>query len=164
MEIDFASIIIGLASIAIFLVPVGYFQIKEKNNIKNAKRQFLETAQDLGFQAGEFDILKNRAVIGIDKNREELLYVNKTGHNLIQLVDVEQPGQFKSSQTVADDSGTEQLVREIGLQLKMREGGRIRLPVFEGRDGTQTGNEQLIIQDWVHKIDSAKKELSESGA
>lgn len=164
METDFMSVLIGLASIATFLVPIGYYQMKEKNGVQKAKKQFLQAAMEHGFQAGEYDVLRNRAVIGIGRNGEELLYVHDAGFELVEICDLNQASLYKKTQSVAGEHGEPQKNQVLGLQLKMNDGGHVRLPVFEGRDGTQAGDERIIIQGWIHKIESAKKVLNQPSA
>ncbi|WP_069131183.1 hypothetical protein [Rhodohalobacter halophilus] len=164
METDIASIVIGLASIATFLIPIGYYQMKEKNGVKKAKNRFLTIAEDVGFQTGEVDVLRNRAAIGIDRNSEELLYVNHGSHELIELGNIDQALFYKSNMQVPGESGDQQNIQELGIRFKMRTGNDVKLPVFEGRDGTQIGDERIIVQGWIHKIESAKRELNKEVA
>jgi len=162
METDFASIVIGLASIAIFLVPIGYYQVKEKSGVRKAKQQFMSLANDIGFQAGEIEVLRNRAVIGIDSTGEELLYVKDDEHQIAELVSIDQAAFYKSKQIEEDERGKSQNITEMGVRLKMRGSPDLKLCFFRGRDGTQVGDERIIIQGWIHKIESAKKELKHS--
>jgi hypothetical protein len=164
METDLMSVVIGLASIATFLVPIGYYQMKEKAGVKKAKKQFLYAAMEHGFQPGEYDVLRNRAVIGIGRNGEELLYVHDAVFELVEICDLNQATLYKKTQSVSGENGEQQKNQVLGLQLKMKKGGHIRLPVFEGRDGTQAGDERIIIQGWIRKIESAKKELDQHSA
>lgn len=164
METDIASIVIGLASIATFLVPIGYYQMKEKKGVKTAKRQFIAVAEDLGFQPVEVVVLRNLAAIGLGKNGEKLLYVNKSKRELIEIVNIDQSVFYKSTQSEHRQNGEPQMLQELGIRLKMRTDSDIKLPVFEGRDGTQIGDERIIVQGWIQKIESAKRELNDSVA
>ena len=86
MEIDITSVVIGLASLATFAIPIGYDQLKGKRTESRAKQQFLSTSANIGFQHGQFDLLRNQAVIGIGKNNEELLYVKDSdNYSLVEL-------------------------------------------------------------------------------
>jgi len=160
METDLISVIIGLASLAIFMLPIGYYQIHEKKKTKDVKKQFIKRADDLGFQAGDFEILRNRASIGIGKNHEELLYVNRNQYHLIELTDVINCSNYKSHKK---DSGSENgVIQQVGIRIKLRKGMDVKLPVYEGREGTMIGDEHIIVRRWIDRINSAHKKLEAS--
>lgn len=157
METDLSSIIIGLASLATFLVPIGYYQLREKKVLKEAKKQFLKKADDLGFQTGDIEILRNRAAIGLDKNHEELLYLHGNQFEMIELADVVHCSIYSNHKKDLDsDDG---VIQQIGIHMKLQKGLGIKLPIFEGKEGTLVGDERLIAQNWVGKINSAHNEL-----
>lgn len=159
MEIDITSVIIGLASLATFAIPIGYDQLKGKHKASKAKQQFFTISADTGFQYGQFDLLGNYAVIGLGKNSEELLYVKDSdNYKLLELCAITSCTSYKSKTKV--NSGTSgQTMKEMGLRLGRKNGGDIRLPVFEGRDGTQHGDETVIIEQWIGRINTARKQL-----
>ncbi|SRR6056297_1349617 len=160
METDLISVIIGLASLAIFMLPIGYYQIHEKKKTKDVKKQFIKRADDLGFQAGDFEIFRNRASIGIGKNHEELLYVNRNQYHLIELTDVINCSNYKSHKK---DSGSENgVIQQVGIRIKLRKGMDVKLPVYEGREGTMIGDEHIIVRRWIDRINSAHKKLEAS--
>lgn len=162
MEIDITSVIIGLASLATFAVPIGYDQLKVKRAESRAKRQFLATAINAGFQHGNFDILGNYAAIGIGNNSEELLYVkNDTDYSLLELSNLSGCSPYKSQKKVPDSSGNPQAIIERGIRLSFSTTGDVKLPVFEGRNGTQHGDESIIIERWISMIKSAHQNLTQ---
>jgi hypothetical protein len=162
METDLTSIIIGLASLATFFVPIGIYQHHEKKGQKEAKKRFLNKAEEIGFQIGDVEILRNHAAIGIGKNYEQLLYVLENEYEIVELTDVVDCTVFKNQKQDAGrgDGG----IRQIGLRLKLHKGSGIKLPVFEGKEGTQIGDEGLIVQRWIEKINSASKKLGAATA
>jgi|SRR6056297_1461395 len=155
METDLTSIIIGLASLATFFVPIGYYQHHEKKNKKESKKHFLKKADEIGFQAGEIEVLRNHAAIGIGKNSEQLLYVLGSNYKIVELTEVTDSTIYKK---YADSNG--ERVRQIGIRLKLQKGKIINLVVFEGVEGTIIGDEHLIVQRWISKIQAAHKKLS----
>jgi hypothetical protein len=157
METDLTSVIIGLASLAIFMLPIGYYQLHEKKMTKDAKKQFLKRADDLGFQAGDFEVLRNGATIGIGKNLEELLYVNRNQYHLVELTDVVNCSNYKNHMK---DLGSENdVIQQVGIRIKLRKGLDVKLSVFEGKEGTMVGDEQIIVRRWIDRINSAHKKL-----
>jgi hypothetical protein len=157
METDLTSIIIGLASLATFLVPIGYYQLHEKKGLKEVKKHFLKKADDLGFQTGDIEILRNRAAIGMDKNNEELLYLHGNRFELIELTNVVHCSIFTNQKKDLDsDDG---VIQQIGIHVKLQNGVGIKLLIFEGKEGTLFGDERLIAQHWIGKINSAHNEF-----
>lgn len=157
METDLTSIIIGLASLAVFLVPIGYYQLHEKKGLKEVKKLFLKKADDLGFQTGDIEILRNHAAIGMDKNHEELLYLNGNQFELIELADVVHCSIYSNHKKDLDSG--DGVIQQIGIHMKLQKGLSIKLPIFEGKEGTLFGDERLITQHWIGKINSAHNEL-----
>ncbi len=160
METDLTSVIIGLASLAIFMLPIGYYQFQEKKGLKEAKKHFLNKAGDLAFQTGDFEVLRNRASIGIGKNHEELLYVNKNQYQLIELSDVVNCSNYKNHRK--DLGSDDSVIQQVGIRIKLRKGLDVRLPFFEGKVGTMIGDEQIIVRRWIGRINTAHKELEAS--
>ena len=163
MEIDITSVVIGIASLATFAVPIGYDQFKVKRAKRKAEQQFLKTATDIGFEHGPFEMLQNDATIGIGLNNEELLYVKDSStYKLVELCDVTSCSTFKSESVLTDNDGLKQSFKEMGIKLSTRHSGNLKLPVFEGRDGTQHGNESLIIERLMSNINKAIRDISQS--
>lgn len=160
METDLASVIIGLSLLAMFMLPIGYYQFQEKKGLKVAKKQFLDKADDLAFQTDDFEILRNRASIGIGKNHEELLYVNRNQYQLIELTDIVNCSNYKNHRK--DLGSDDNVIQQVGIRIKLRKGLDIRLPFFEGKEGTLIGDEQIIVRRWIDRINSAHKELENS--
>jgi|SRR6056297_909621 len=162
MEIDITSVVIGIASLATFAVPIGYDQFKVKRAKRKSEEQFLNSASETGFVHGSFEVLHNGAAIGICLNREELLYVKKSSaYTLIELCDVTSSSTYKSESVLTDNNGLKQNFKEMGIKLSTRHSGDIKIPVFEGRDGTQRGNESLIIERWMSKINKAVRDITQ---
>lgn len=158
METDLTSILIGLASLATFLLPIGYYQLREKKSLKEAKKLFLKKADDIGFQADDIEVFRNRAAIGFDKNHEELLYVSGNQHQLIKLTDVVDCTIYKNLKKDPESDGS--VFQQTGVRIKLHKGLDANLPIFEGREGTMIGDEKMIIQRWIGKINTANKEVS----
>jgi len=162
MEIDITSVVIGLASLATFAIPIGYDQLKGKRTESRAKQQFLSTSANIGFQHGQFDLLRNQAVIGIGKNNEELLYVKDSdNYSLVELRNITSCQQYKSQKKVPDGGNSDQTMKEIGLRINHQNGNEIKLPVFEGRDGTQRGDESIVVESWMSRIIAARNKLEQ---
>ena len=157
METDLTSIIIGLASLAVFLVPIGYYQHQEKKSLKEAKKQFLKIAADVGFQASGVEILRNRAAIGLDVNHEQLLYVRGSQYEMIELTEVVECKMFRSHKKSSDNQS--EVIQQIGLCLKIQKSLDIKLLFFEGKEGTLIGDEDITLQRWIESVNRARKEL-----
>lgn len=156
MEIDITSVIIGLISLATFALPIGYDQIKVKRSKQHAEQQFLKTASDLEFKHESFEVLQNKAAVGLSLPKDKLLYVKSTDdYKFFELRNVISCSPYKSDSMTTDKDGHRQTWKEMGIKVSFRNSGDIRLPVFEGRDGTQQGIESLYIERWMSNINKA---------
>lgn len=155
METDLTSIIIGLASLATFFIPIGFYQHHEKKWKKEVKKNFLKIAEEIGFQIGDIDILRNRAAVGIGKNSEQLLYVLGSQYKLIELTEVVDCTVYKKFKKNPDRES--ERIQQIGIRLQLKKGESINLAVFEGKEGTLFGDERLMAQQWISKIRTARK-------
>lgn len=162
MEIDITSIIIAIVSLATFAVPIGYDQMKVKRAANKARQHFFDAASSNGFQYTDFDILGNSATIGIGNNNDEVLYV-KDSHNyhLLDLRNITSCGQYRSQKKITANDHLDQTIIEKGLRISYQNGEEIKLPVFEGRDGTQRGDESVIVERWMSRINAARKHVKQ---
>ena len=160
METDLTSIIIGLASLATFFVPIGYYELHEKKSLKEARKRFLKKASEIGFQTVDVKILRNHAAMGIGKNNEQLLYVHGNQYELIEIANVVDSSIYKS-QKKSRKNGND-LSHQIGIRLKLQKGESVKLPVFEGKQGTLIGDERIIVQHWIGKINTAQHKCCRS--
>jgi hypothetical protein len=158
METDLTSIIIGLASLATFFVPIGIYQHHEKKTKKESIKHFLKIAAEIGFQAGEIEVLRNHAAIGLGKNGEQLLYVIERQYKLVELTNIVDGTVYKKHKKYP--ASESERIHQIGVRLQLQNGESVNLTVFEGKEGTLFGDERLIAQQWVSKIRKAQKKLS----
>jgi hypothetical protein len=158
METDLTSIIIGLASLATFFVPIGIYQHHEKKTKKDSIKHFMKIAAEIGFQTGEIEVLRNHAAIGLGKNGEQLLYVIGTQYKLIELTKVADCTVYKKNKK--NPESELERIYQIGVRLQLENGESINLTVFEGNEGTLFGDERLIAQQWISNIRKAQKQLS----
>lgn len=163
MDIDITSVVIGIASLATFAVPIGYDQIKVKRFRRNAERNFEKASSDLGFTRGSFDVLQNGAAIGIGLNNEELLYAKSdSNYQLIELNRVTTCRSYKNETAVTGNDGHQQVHKEMGIKVHIRNSEDVKLPVFQGRDGFQRGDESMIIERWMSNIIKASRSASQT--
>src|SRR6056297_2921023 len=132
METDLTSIIIGLASLATFFVPIGYYELHEKKSLKEARKRFLKKASEIGFQTVDVKILRNHAAMGIGKNNEQLLYVHGNQYELVEIADVVNLCMYKRNNKNSEN----EVFQQIGVRLNLHKGVSVELPVFEGKEGT----------------------------
>jgi hypothetical protein len=78
-----------------------------------------------------------------------------SNYKIVELTEVTDSTIYKK---YADSNG--ERVRQIGIRLKLQKGKIINLVVFEGLEGTIIGDEHLIVQRWISKIQAAHKKLS----
>jgi len=158
METDLTSIIIGLASLATFFVPIGYYELHEKKSLKEARKRFLKKASEIGFQTVDVKILRNHAAMGIGKNNEQLLYVHGNQYELVEIADVVNLCMYKRNNKNSEN----EVFQQIGVRLNLHKGVSVELPVFEGKEGTLIGDERIIVQHWIGKINTAQHKCCRS--
>jgi len=158
METDLTSIIIGLASLATFFVPIGYYELHEKKSLKEARKRFLKKASEIGFQTVDVKILRNHAAMGIGKNNEQLLYVHGNQYELVEIADVVNLCMYKRNNKNSEN----EVFQQIGVRLNLHKGVSVELPVFEGKEGTLIGEERIIVQHWIGKINTAQHKCCRS--
>lgn len=74
---DIASVIIGLVSLALFIVPVIYIQGKQKKAETRLQEDFLRVARQQQLVISQHDLWNSRFAIGIDTDKGVLFYLKK---------------------------------------------------------------------------------------
>jgi hypothetical protein len=162
MEIDLTSIIIGIAALSTFFVPIGMHQFSQKRKLNKTKKVFEAAAEKNGLQIHEMEVLRNGVAIGIDINQENVLYIENGNKTLIGLRKIAGCKLYKHQRkdTLAD--GSKAVIHEQGIQLNFhtRSNDDVVLLFFQGKEGSTYGDEGIIIERWIVKMTSALKKSS----
>jgi len=77
METDLTSVVIGIAALAAFIVPILYLDYYKKWASKQLEKKFLDIARQHNATIAQSDSWRGRYVIGVDKNAGILVYLKK---------------------------------------------------------------------------------------
>ena len=163
MDIDLTSIIIGIAALSTFFVPVGLYQFSLKKKFKNAKKAFESVAQKYQLQIDQFEILRNGNVIGIDSEKKIVLHLKNGVDTLTELKHVVGCKYYNQQRKVTSDDGNPDVIHELGIQLTFqpRLNYNVKLLFFEGKEGSTHGDERIIINKWIGYIQTLLKKTAD---
>jgi hypothetical protein len=74
---DLATLIIGLLSVAVFIVPVLYIQRKQKGNSGKLLAAFMAAGAQQGLRITKHERWNEQFAIGLDETQHKLFYMNK---------------------------------------------------------------------------------------
>lgn len=159
MEIDLTSIIIGIAALSTFFIPIGIHQFSQKNKVKKTRKSFEEAAEVYSLHIDDMEVLRNGLAIGIDTQNHCILHLSDQKETMIELDDVQSCKLFKDlrRETTVDGTKTHTVLFGIHIKFKQNQNLGLKLSLFEGNEGSVFGGEEVIIQRWIDKIHSAMK-------
>jgi len=154
MEIDLTSIIIGIAALSTFFVPIGMHQFSQWRNENTTRNLFENKALLYSLTIDSSEIFRSNSALGLDLLNRTLLHLKDGKETLIELDDVQNCSSFKHARKQLNNDGTELHILSLGIQisLKTSQTRKMELPLFEGKEGFTFGDEELIIERWVKTI------------
>lgn len=147
---DITSAIIGLISLALFIVPILYIQGKQKKGTKKLLDDYARLAEKHRLTISKSDSWNNCFVIGLDKAQSKLLYLKKQKEKehvvLINLPDVE-------TCTVTNlhrDVNNNRVIDFIGLRFKLRgpKQAEQALEFYNKDESMYLSDELLLCEKW----------------
>lgn len=159
MEIDLTSIIIGIAALSTFFIPIGIHQFSQMNKFKNTRKSFDNAAKLYSLHIDDMEVLRNGIAIGIATENNCILHLKNQKETIIELHDVQSGKPFKNlrSETAGDGIKTNTVEMGIHIKFKQNQISDMKLPLFEGNEGSIFGDEDITIHRWIDKINSAMK-------
>lgn len=156
MEIDLTSIIIGIAALSTFFIPIGIHQFSQKNKFKKTRKSFQDASEAYNLHIDDMEVLRNGFAIGIDIQNHCILHVKDQKETLFELEDVRNCKFFKDHRTREADDGSKTQTEVMGIHImfNQNQSREIKLPLFEG---STFGGEEVTIHRWIDKIHSAMK-------
>jgi hypothetical protein len=160
MEIDLTSVIIGIAALSTFFIPIGIHQFSQKYKFKKTRKSFDDAAKVYDLHIDDMEILRNGFAIGINTQQHCILHLNNQKESIIELDDVQNCKLFKDLCSEIADNGTKIHTVRMGIHIKFKHNRslEIKLPLFEGKEGSIFGDEEVTIHRWIYKIHSVLKE------
>lgn len=164
METDLTSIIIGIAALSTFFIPIGMYKISQRRKLRTTLHLFRNFALNYGLRIDDVDILRDGIAIGIDFQNKILLHVIDRRETLMDLSDVQSCSLFKHQRKVTGDDGTVKHILTSGIQVKLikSQTRELQLPLFIRKGGGTFGDEEIVIHKWIVKIKTALVEHSGS--
>lgn len=154
MEIDLLSVIIGMVALATFFVPIGLYQYSQSRKLRLIKKSFVEAADKHHLQIRDSAILRDGIAIGIDAEQHALLHVRQQESVMLKLDDIDQCRTYTDQRKHAGGDGLPATFRETGLRISLRHPHKrdLKLPLFEGKEGSTFGDEDVVVRRWKDKI------------
>lgn len=152
METDLTSILIGLASLATFFIPIGLYQFSQKRKTKQTEKAFLNAAAKHRLSINKHEILRNGIAIGIDGSKQTLLHVIGNESRIIRLSTVANIKSYKSLKKEDVEDGSHINIQETGIHIHLQNQGAVKVPVFRGKEGSTLGDETRIAERWIRTI------------
>ncbi|WP_299825355.1 hypothetical protein [uncultured Pontibacter sp.] len=154
---DFVTIIIGLISLALFIVPIMYISRKQKQVAGKAMQEFLALAGQQELSLTKYDFWNQRFALGLDEKQHKLFYFCKQADKeqvlLLDLADVKSCELVKDSREVNDNK----IIDLIALRLSFRAAKPQLLVFYQKEDNMLLGGELQLATKWSAIISEALK-------
>lgn len=153
MKLDI--LIVDAALIALVFLPYVLFIILGRREERKLKNKFLEEALKSQLKIEESDSW-NKTIIGLDKEKCKILLVQKrkTGIavELIDLKNVRASEILQEVQAVKIDTGNQNILQRIDLQLKLYNNSTQIINLFNCEDSYSQDYEVKHAEKWSSKI------------
>lgn len=150
MKIDLPSLIIGICALAMFAVPIAWYQISEKMKEKKLHKDLSQYAQQERLTLTSEEVWGDHYALGIDKNSKKVVYLkhNEDGDQkeVIDLSDVQKCKVSNGTKTVREASGKKNVLTSIDLIFHYRASGKgaSSLEVYDDANGRTLTYEKSI--------------------
>ncbi len=157
---ELSSAIIGLACIALFVVPIYLLSKTGNQKQKQQMRVFLAFCSGKGLNLTQKEAW-NDCAIGIDETSNQLVYVKDTEGGrqevLIDLNEVAQCNIVNSSREVKSGGSTQRVIERLDLQFLFKKSGKTpeTLEFYNARKQYQLSGEFQLIEKWLKIIRQA---------
>lgn len=145
---DLESFIIGLISLALFIVPIMLIQRKQRQQKKKFLENFMNLAEQKQLKITEYDFWNHCFAIGIDKGQNKLFYLKKQNEGeqtaLINLSEVAACRVINMNREVNGD----RVIDFIELRFTFRNPGIPEQALeFYNKEKSLSLNEELLIAE-----------------
>lgn len=167
-KMDLISALIGIVSLAFFIVPIVYLQIMKKNGRKKFLNNFMLLGRQHQVNISQHDFWNHSYAIGLDETANKLFFL-KTAANTeqkisINLSEVEKCKLVNKNRTIDNNK----IIDSLELVLTFRNPGMPEKTLeFYDREESMSVNEEVqLIEKWNTLINSRleqKRRLSMAG-
>lgn len=150
---DLTILLIGIASVAVFIVPIYFLQRSNKREDINKQKKFVKLAEQNGVMVSKFD-LWNENGIGLDESKKKLFVTNtlneKSVSTTIDLVDYSMCKLVNDSRTVKTKHNKTTVVERITLNLKPANSNQLDTTIvfYDKNANPQLNNEFMLAEGW----------------
>jgi hypothetical protein len=165
MDIDLATIIIVTIALALFILPITYYEIFVKRKTKKFTAYFHELASTNSIKLSQFDVWRDSYAIGIDNETKHLFYLKqKNGQDDYMLIDLSKVKRCRIS--IKDDrlktpDGIQNVIVQVELHIEFHSTEKPNLTVsfFTKKDGYSVSEEVSLAEKWSRTINNKLKKL-----
>ena len=165
---DLISVIIGIISLAFFIVPVVYLQMVKKNEKKKFLDNFLLLAQQQQLNISEHDFWNHSYAIGLDDTNKKLFFLKTAGGTeqkiSINIKEIEKCVLVNKSRIVDKSKVIDRL--ELVVTLRNVRQSEKTLEFYDREESMSVNEEVQLIEKWNKlindRIEPARK-LSMAG-
>ena len=152
-KMDLETIIIGLASLALCIVPIFYFQSKQKAKKEKLLQEFMKLAQQHQLMVTQYDFWDPSYAIGIDTAKKILLYTRKGAEkDDVMLIDLSDVQQCKVNNLYRDSVGG-RTIDLIELAFICTNSKALKNLEFYNREiNLNLNNELLLTEKWKNIV------------
>ncbi len=150
---DITILLIGIASLAVFIVPIYFLQRANRREELNKQKSFKKLAEQNGVTVSKFD-LWNENGIGIDQNKKKVFVTNtlneKPVNSTIDLSDYVSCKLVNDSRTVKTKHNKTTVVERISLNLKSANSTQTDTAIvfFDKNVSPSLNNEFMLAESW----------------
>ncbi len=160
---DAATILIVAFTLAIFIVPIWYYNGYQNRKEGKLKAIFMESAEKQGIRPDSPETWNGRYAIGIDAAAKRLFYLKKTEDRLeklvVELSGVETCRVVSTKRNVLLSTGnttvTDRLI--LSFQYRSRQKGDTELEFFNAEDGNTLNQEYILAEKWAGIVNNHLK-------
>ena len=147
---DTSTIVLGILSMALFVIPLYYIQHKQKSNVSKAKQPFLEAANRQGLQLAQQDFWNEQYGIGLDEASNRLFFWHNDGQKPQEVVI--ELGTVKQSilENLHHEVNGNRIIDSIGLRLSLN-GAKLPnlyLPFYDKEGNMMLNGELQLAEKW----------------
>lgn len=158
MNMNITIFLIGMLSLAFFILPVIYIHRVQKNKGKKFLRNFAELALKNNINISDSDIWNDSNCIGIDDTNGKIfvLYITEEKEETIQ-IDLKSVSECKLSPTFRKVKGNKNgnITERIDLVFNFNDSSTEKvINVYNINGNSSLAEEQILAEKWLNKVNS----------
>jgi len=161
MDIDITSIIIAVAGLSTFFVPIAFDKYKKKNQANKHVSELMKDAELQNIRITDYDVWHETNIIAIDKTSGFLVYRNefqgKPETVTLDLSRVQRCRMFKSDRSVIMQGKTVMVTDKVGILLTLTDQKKPekKLVFYHADKGPALSVEIPLAEKWASLINTS---------